>query len=77
MSKIMGHKHSLVLGEVIIGYASYLVRHHLQDPAEFLGLSLFSCGAPSADEIIIFFRRARVEDFSHFFALLKFFSLSD
>ena len=48
----MGHIPSLDLSEVNIGYPNCLVRNHMQGLAEFLGLSLFNCGAPSADEMI-------------------------
>ena len=48
----MGHTPSLDLSEVNIGYPNCLVRDHMQGLAEFLGLSLFNCGAPSADEMM-------------------------
>ena len=54
MSKTTWQKPSLVLSEVIIGYESCLIFHHLQDLEEFLGLSLFNCDGPSAPKITIF-----------------------
>ena len=54
MSKTTRQKPSLVLSEVIIGYESCLICHHLQDLEEFVGLFLFNCDGPRAPKITIF-----------------------